>query len=90
MSRTTGDAGIDRRLSKYRSREVVLKTITRNAQPMSDDQTPLPRREREAPDRTQVIGIPLFIQRTPPWRRQDWAEPQTRPIVGSITLSELE
>ena len=89
MSRTTGDAGIDRRLSKYRSNETILKAITRHANPIIANDTPLPSASREAPDRTQVIGIPLFIQRTPPWRRQDWAEPQTRPIVGRITLDEL-
>jgi hypothetical protein len=75
--------GIDRAASRYRQ-HAQLQQITRNVSTASTNDTPA-RNAREAPDRTQVIGIPLFIMRTPPWQRQDWAEPQTRPIIGAIT-----
>jgi hypothetical protein len=73
--------GIDRSHSRYRQ-PTILKALTRHKPP--ETTTPMPTTNREAPDRSQVIGIPLFIQRTPPWNRQDWAQhDQLRhPIFG--------
>jgi hypothetical protein len=68
--------GIDRALARFRVTS-IQHTIDRHATITTD--RPLTKHAREAPDRLQVIGIPLFIQRTPAWRRQPWDEPQTSP-----------
>jgi hypothetical protein len=68
--------GIDRALPRFRQHVAQVAILRHATEPTTQ---PQPRTSRETPDRIQVIGIPLFIQRTPPWRRQDWAEPQTPP-----------
>lgn len=68
--------GVPRALPKYTA-TTIQHYITRHATAIPHQ--PLPTSNREAPDKSQVIGIPLFIQRTPPWNRQPWDQPQHPP-----------
>lgn len=67
--------GVDRALARFRqhAHETAILRHTTPTTPTPEPRTPT---NREIPDKLQVIGIPLFIMRTPPLRRKPIDEPR--------------
>jgi hypothetical protein len=79
--------GVDRRMSRFRQ-ETIIRQLVRHQSAIASSHQATPPANRETPDASQVIGIPLFIMHTPAWRRQPWHEPQEPPSAGGFDVLE--
>jgi hypothetical protein len=70
--------GVDRALARFRA-VAAAAAIERHALHTAETETRVPARARDVPDGRQLIGVPVFVIKTPAWRRQDWAVPQQPP-----------